>query len=269
MTRPFVCRGLASAQIHRRAFLKTTLTAAVGGLTLPDVLRRRAAAVEAGSPINDTAVIQIWMGGGPTHFETYDPKPDAPAEYRGPFGAIPTNLPGVHICELLPRHARIMDKLALLRSVYHNSGDHDYGMYLCTTGKPQKGHPSTGSVIAKLRGPLQPGVPPYVHLGFHHTDNLVFVPNFKGSYLGGGYDPFYVTADPADPAFLVPNLQLVRGVSAGQFDDRRGLLRSIDQLRRDVDTSGLMATTDHFNQVAFDMITGPRARQALDRKSVV
>src|SRR5262245_37210638 len=124
MKRDVPCRGLRHREISRRAFLETTVAAGTAGLSLPAILAAQARAEEPNPRTNDPAVIQIWLGGGPTQFETYDPKPGAPAEYRGPFQAIPTKLPGVQVCELLPRHADIMDKVAILRSVHHDSGDH-------------------------------------------------------------------------------------------------------------------------------------------------
>jgi hypothetical protein len=261
------CRGLRAAEISRRAFLETTVSAGTLGLSLPAVLAAQACGAETSKPggsAKDTSVIQIWLGGGPTHFETYDPKPDAPAEYRGPFQPIATRVPGVQICELLPRHAQIMDKVAILRSVYHNSGDHDYGMYVCTTGKPAKNQPSVASYVTKIRGANGHNVPPYVHLGFNQTDNLVFVPNFKGSYLGGGYDPYYVTDDPADAKFKVPNLTLADGVTLDRVNDRKVMLARFDAVRRRADTGGMMDSMDHFGRVAFEMVTGPRAREAFD-----
>ncbi|MBI2825340.1 MAG: DUF1501 domain-containing protein [Planctomycetia bacterium] len=265
------CRGLSGRAIGRRAFLETTVAAGGAGLTLPMLLQSRAAARESGQAarepgqtVRDTAVIQIWLGGGPTHFETYDPKPQAPAEYRGPFGAISTCLPGVQICETLPRHAQILDKVAILRSVYHNSADHDAGMYFCTTGKKTKFQPSTGSYTARIRGANQPGLPAYVHLGFQPTTNLVFVPNFKAEYLGGGYDPFYITDDPAEASFQVPNLRLADGVTIDRLGDRRSLLGHFDRLRRQADRSGAMGSMDQFGRAAFDMVTGAAAREAFD-----
>jgi hypothetical protein len=236
----------------------------MAGLTLPRLLAAQNLASRQDQAAEDTAVIQIWLGGGPTHIETYDPKPEAPSEYRGPFKAIPTKLQGVQVCELLPRHARILDKVALLRSVYHNSGDHDYGMYVCTTGKPLKNQPSTGAYVARIRGAAKGGMPPYVHFGFHPTDNLVFVPNFKASYLGGGYDPFYVTDDPADGKFRVPNLELADGMTVDRLGDRRTLLARFDRMQRRVDASGMMGSMDRFSQAAFDMVAGPMAREAFD-----
>ena len=262
------CRGLSAGQINRRSMLKTTVMAGTAGLSLADILHGRAHAAagaqEKKTAKKDTAVIQIWLGGGPTHFETYDPKPHAPQEYRGPFEAIDTNVPGTQVCELLPRHAKVMDKLTLMRGAYHNSSGHDVGMYYCTTGKRQKNEPSTGSITAKVRGAGAFGVPPYVHLGFHQTANLVFVPNFKAHYLGGSYDPFYTTSDPSAKGFKVPNLSLVKGVSLDRLDHRKTLLAGFDRLRREADGSGAIESIDHFQQSAFEMITGPRAREAFD-----
>jgi uncharacterized protein (DUF1501 family) len=258
-----MCRGLRHAEISRRAFLETTVSAGTAGLALPSILAARALAQEVTQPVDDTAVIQIWLGGGPTHFETYDPKPDAPAEYRGPFKAIPTKLPGVQVCELLPRHAQIMDKVAILRSVYHNSGDHDYGMHVCTTGKSTRSEPCVGSYVAKIRGGGTT-LPPYVHLGFQPTENLGFQPHFKANYLGTGYDPFYVTDDPANAKFDVPNLQLADGVTLDRLSDRKSLLAHFDGLRREFDTNGAAESLDHFGRVAFDMVTGAQAREAFD-----
>ena len=260
----YPCRGLSSDQIGRRSFLHTTVTAGTAGVSLPTILASRAAAKDRGEAVKDTAVIQVWLGGGPTHFETYDPKPEAPAEYRGSFNPIDTNLSGVRICETLPQHAKMMDKIALIRSVDALSGSHDVGMYICTTGKPDKYQPSTGSYISKIRGANATGVPPYVHLGFKQTANLVFADNFKASYLGTSHDPFYLHDDPSSDQFKVPNLTLVDGVGLDRLSERKGLLRGFDRLRHKADASGMMDAVDQFNLAAFEMITGPRARAAFD-----
>jgi len=258
------CRGLESRQISRRSFLETTVAAGTVGLSLPALLAAREQAAAAGTPVDDTAVIQVWLGGGPTHFETYDPKPDAPAEYRGPFHPIDTRLPGVQFCEVLPRHAQLADKVAVIRSVNVGSSGHDVGMYICTTGKPQKLQPSTGSYVARIRGNGRLSVPAYVHLGFNQTANLVFVPNFKASYLGGGFDPFYVKDDPSSAKFQVPNLTLADGVTLDRLGDRRGLLRGFDRGRRAFEASAATESVDHFTRAAFDIVTGSTARQAFD-----
>jgi hypothetical protein len=267
MLRKSACRGLGSKSINRRAFLETTVAAGGAGLSLSRLLESRSVARQIGAPSNDTAVIQIWLGGGPTQFETYDPKPEAPAEYRGPLGAISTCLPGVQICEVLPRHAEMLDKFALIRSVYHNSADHDACMYFCVTGKATKNQPSTGSCTARLRGANQPGLPAYVHLGFPPVVNLVFVPNFKASYLGGGHDPFYITDDPAEAKFQVPNLQLADGVTIDRLGDRRALLSHFDRLRRQSERNPAMGAMDQFERAAYDMVAGATAREAFDLSS--
>ncbi|HEY4308289.1 MAG TPA: DUF1501 domain-containing protein, partial [Pirellulales bacterium] len=264
MSRQSACRGLGSSTINRRAFLETTVAAGGAGIALPQLLASQASARESGATTRNTAVIQIWLGGGPSQFETYDPKPDAPVEYRGSFGAISTRLPGVQICEVLPRHAEILDRVAILRSVYHNSADHDAGMYFCVTGKATKNQPSTGSITARIRGANAPGLPGYVHLGFQPVVNLVFAPNFKASYLGSGYDPFYLTDDPADAKFQVPNLQLADGMTIDRLGNRRELLAHFDRLRRSNDRSGVMQALDQFDQAAYEMVTGAAAREAFD-----
>ncbi len=249
---------------RRRSFLTTTVSAGMAGLSLPSLLARRAEATVGGNPVSDTAVIQVWLGGGPTHFETYDPKPQAPAEYRGPFQPISTCLPGTQVCELLPRHAQILDRVALLRSVEVGSGSHDVGMFICTTGKPKKNQPATGSYVARIRGSKTVSLPPYVHLGFPQTANLVFVPNFKSHYLGGAFDPFYVYDDPTSEKFRVPNLQLVEGLSSQRLRDRKSLLDQVDQQRREFTSNRAAASVDHFTESAFEVVSGPQARKAFD-----
>jgi hypothetical protein len=242
----------------------------MAGLGLPAVLWLKAQAAEQGISAKDTAVIQIWLGGGPSHFETYDPKPEAPLDFRGPLDSIPTKVPGVRFCELLPRQAALMDKLVVVRSVHHTTDDHHAGMHWCITahhasalGNFLPTHPSIGSVAARLRGGQRPGLPAYVHLGFQ-SGNPVYDANHHAAYLGGGYNPFRVTADPADAAFQVANLQLVDGVTVDRLENRQGLRRHFDALRRDADARGTMRVADHFDQAAFDLVTGPKARVAFD-----
>ncbi len=142
--------------VTRRHFLRAT-TLTLGGLGLADLLRLRAEAREAGRTVEDTSVILLWLPGGPPHMETYDMKPDAPAEYRGDFKPIPTNVPGMEVCEHLPRHARIADKYTLLRSISHNFADHGGGHKRFLTGRDPKqptgfvnDFPMVGSMTAKI-----------------------------------------------------------------------------------------------------------------------
>ena len=248
MTKQAVCRGMKSAQISRRGFLPSLLAAQASGK----------------SAVHDTAVIQVWLGGGPTHFETYDPKPKAPAEYRGSFRPIQTKLPGVEFCELMPRHAAVIDKMAVIRSINVGSSSHDVGMYICTTGKDRKGTPSTGSYVARIRTAKGGDLPPYVHLGFPQTANLVFEPNFKASYLGSAFDPFYIHDDPSGKTFRVPNLQLADGVTIDRLGTRKLLLKGFDNARRSFEVSGAAESVDHFTRAAFEIVSGDKARQAFD-----
>lgn len=251
------CDGLSRRQFLRVGALGLT------GLTLADVLRLRAKASARGSSTKDTAVIQVYLGGGLSHLDSYDLKPEAPREVRGEFQAIETNVPGVRIGELLPRQARIMDKLAIVRSLQHNSADHGAGSHWVLTGYPSgepnprgNDRPSVGSVVAKLRGANGTGVPPYVA--------IPRPPAFTyAGYLGPGYNPFSLDAEPEADA-RVKNLDPPEGISMERIGDRRALLATLDRVNRRRDASGTMAGMDRFTAEAFAMITGPAARQAFD-----
>ncbi len=248
--------------VNRRGFLRVGALG-MGGLLLPDLLRLRARAASEGGASRDTAVIHVFLQGGPSHLESFDPKPDAPKEFRGEFKAIPTALPGTFINELLPKHARLLDRVAILRSLHHDSSDHNVGSHWVMTGFPSEqsfqftnDRPSVGSIVARLRGANAPGVPPYVGLPN---------PPFFGqaSYLGAGYNPFTVDGDPSNEV-RVRNLQPAKGLSLARLDDRRDLLRTLDRVERARDASGMMNGIDHFTEQAYAMITGPGARRAFD-----
>jgi hypothetical protein len=267
------CDSYRPRRLSRRGFLHT----AFAGLAVPDVLRAQAPAAPPGTPRENTAVIQIWLNGAASHFETYDPKPDAPAEIRGPFQPIATNVPSVRLCETLPRHARIMDKVALLRSVHHTDSDHQHAMHWCLTGHPaadnprkRSTHPSTGSVAARLHGPNHPAVPPYVCMGYPLDDDGGFrwFPH-RAAYWGTAYDPFETlnkrTGDGKDPGldrdFRVRNFELSVGLTPAALGDRRALLRQLDGWRRAADTT---VKLDRYQRAAFDLLTGQRACRAFD-----
>ena len=180
--------------IGRRSFLRVG-SLAIGGMTLPNLLRAQAHADVQGKPVKKKAVILIWQAGGPAHQDTYDLKPDAPAEFRGEFQPIATNVPGIDISEHLPLQAKIMDKLAIVRSAHHTNAGHGMGSQWMLTGwQPtievnSNIYPSTGSVVAKMKGPNDPGLPAYVNLprmlGFG-----------QAAYLGASYNPFAPDSDP-------------------------------------------------------------------------
>jgi len=247
----------------RRSFLKIGAMG-LGGLALPDLLRLRAAEAAGGRETADTAVILLWLDGGPSQFETYDPKPAAPVEYRGQFNPIRTRIPGIDICELLPRHAQIADKFTIIRSVAHNESGHGSAVKNLNTGYPHPPgtnegtflYPGVGAVVARVREHQRRGLPHYVCVP---TSGVFKGDTGGGVYLGSAYDPF--AANPSDgAAALTAPVEL----SLPRLQNRRTLLSSLDRLRRDADASGMMEGMDAFTRQAFEMVTGPAARQALD-----
>jgi hypothetical protein len=220
---------------------------ALGGASLADVLRLRAEAAPAAG--RNKSVIMVWLRGGPSHIDSYDMKPAAPAEIRGEFRPIATNVPGIEICEHLPLHARIMDKLAIVRGIKSNDlGDHT--PHYINTGFPDRGkRPALGSVVSYLR-PRSDGLPPFVSM-------------YESEYQS----PTYL--GPAHRAFVpqgagLQNLRPLRDVPLARLEDRRELLSRLDTLRRDIDHRGDFAAMDEFSLRALEMITTPRARPALD-----
>jgi hypothetical protein len=240
----------------RRDFLKVGALGA-GALTLPDLLRSRAQAARAGQATRNTSVVWLWLGGGPTHVETFDPKMTAPVEFRSAIGAVQTNVPGIELGSVFPRMAKNMDKLAVVRSFAHNNSGHGGGTHWVMTGydfppadnnqAPIK--PSPGSILARHRGPTnaQTGLPTYVRLGGIYGDGP--------TWIGQAYAPFDTSGDARR------NMDLKGALT--QLHDRRSLLRSFDTLNRKVDRSGLMEGLDSFEAQAFDLILS-RAREAFD-----
>jgi hypothetical protein len=242
--------------IVRRDFLKI---GALGmtGLILPDLLRLRAAASQAGQPVRNTSVVWLWLSGGPTHIETFDPKMSAPAEFRSTVGAVQTSLPGVQFGGVFPRLARLADKIAVVRSFAHTNSGHGGGTHWVMTGydfppadngqAPVK--PSFGSILARYRGPNNPrtGLPTYVRMSPILGDGP--------AWLGSAYAPF----DVAGNARANMNLQ----VTLDRLMERRQLLRTFDTLNRDIDQSGLARGLDSFEQQAYDLLLS-RAREVFD-----
>lgn len=246
----------------RRSFLKTT-AAGLGGLTLADLLRGRAAAAAAGKPAKQASVILVWKGGGPSHIDMWDLKPDAPAEYRGDFKPIPTNVSGISVSEHLPLSAKQMDKFTILRSVTHPDAGHESASHWLLTGYkptndiPSQEMPSYGSIVSKQIGPRQAGLPAYIAAPSAPRSS-------EAGYLGVPYNPFAVGSDPNSDNFSVRNLSLPNGVTLERLEKRRKLLSDIDTARREADATGLMDGLDSFTRKAFEMVTSPAARTAFD-----
>jgi hypothetical protein len=243
----------------RRGFLRVG-SLALGGLTLPGLLRARA---EQGGPTRKKSVILIWQAGGPSHIDMYDLKPNAPAEFRGEFRPIATNVNGIQIGEHLPLQAKIMDKLAIVRSAYHTNAGHGMGSqwmltgYVPTIEVNDNIYPSTGSVVAKMKGPNDPGLPAYVNL-----PRLLSLG--KAAYLGASFNPFAPDNDPNQDSFQVRNLKLPGRIDGARLDRRKDLLKDIDTIRRDIDTKGDLVGLDTFYREALEMVTDTKAQKAFD-----
>lgn len=249
----------------RRSFVKAGLLGSMG-LTLSDLLRSdaRASTDKAASGSRINSVIILWMRGGPSHIDMWDPKPDAPAEFRGEFGTKPSSVPGVNLIDLLPMSAKIMNKFAIIRSLHHHDAGHSTGDQICFTGynsgpmADENIHPSCGSIVSKQLGHLTPHLPAYVMIPR-------MVPGTNASYLGVSHKPFETQADPAQPGpFRLPNFTLPEGVTMERVGDRKGLLKSFDQVRREIDKTGQMHAADRYQQQAWDIVTSPAAREAFD-----
>lgn len=244
----------------RRSFLQAGFLG-LGGLALPQLLQARA---KAGAAAKKTSVIYIELTGGPTQIETYDPKPEAPAEYRGPLGVVKTKLPGVYFSELMKEQAKVADKLAIIRSMHHSSSSHDTSSHLTQTGYYKIGRkggknsfPSIASTTARIKGANGTGVPPYVSIGRAMR-------NGRASFLGNAYDPFIAGGDPNRKDFKVNNLDLLPELALERVNDRKGLLDSLDSNRRLVDNTRTAESIGKFNGQAFDLLTGDRARKAFN-----
>lgn len=262
------CQGMSRRTAVKAGFL------GLSGLTLPDLLRMQA---QGAATRRDAAVILLWLDGGPSQLETYDPKPEAAVEYRGPYGAIDTNVPGIRISETLPHHARHADKMVFVRSLHHGTGDHFAGAHYMLTGRfgstsvnlPQM-YPSVGSFAARVRGANRPGLPAYV--GLPSAQSVYLFPGYQGAaYLGAEFNPFDVDKE---QKYLAANSQIKITrpkclenfdiEQTGRLENRLSLLGSFDRIRRDLDQSGAMDALDRYHQQAVDMIMGGKAREAFD-----
>jgi hypothetical protein len=238
--------------VSRRNFLQ--IGAFGAGLTLADMLRADAATKKQPSRSNKAAIM-IYLPGGPSHMDMYDLKPDAPAEFRGEFKPTATNVPGVEICEHFPLQAKMWDKLAVVRSVVSVDEHSDS---LVMTGYSQRvnttaDHPCFGSVVSKVRGEASGAVPPFVSLRGMSRGT-------EPGYLGIAHRPF------TPGGVGNRNLRLADGVTAERLEDRRGLLATFDDTRREIDASGTMKGMDAYAEKAIEMVTAGVVRDALDTR---
>jgi hypothetical protein len=260
---PSSARVRCLGTLPRRGFLQCGLSG-LAAWGLADLLRLQNAAAASASPGRDKALIVLWLWGGPSHMETFDMKPEAPLEFRGEFKPIATRVPGLEISEHLPRLAEQAERLAIIRSLHHDSPGHVNSTHTMLTGYPgelmesppfQPKYPDFWSVVGKVRDSRAPGVPAQMALPRMR---------YHGSaYLGGGLDPFIVGGDPNADDFQVPNLGL-QHLTKPRFYERLDLLGQIDRYRRDADTSGVMDSLDEFQGRAVSLLTRSSVHQAFD-----
>ena len=256
--------------VSRRRFIEIG-GLSVFGLTLPGLLRQEASAATNSIPRGKKSVILIWQHGGPSQLDTFDMKPNAPAEYRGPYGSIPSSLDGYPISELLPYQAKILDKTTIFRAFTHRNGDHWAAAhwmltgYLGATGSDRvPRNPSMCAVASKLLGPRMPGVPSGVNIndggfGFHGA-----------AYLGLSHNPFrtgefsYGNEAGRLPTGSDRSFTLVDGLTKDRVMNRVSLLNQLDHLRRDVDATRTFDSLDEMNRQAQEIVLSGRARAAFD-----
>jgi hypothetical protein len=249
-------RGAQCDGQTRRDFLRVGALG-LGGFLLPDLLKARDRLSASGGAYRPTSVVWLWLGGGPTHIETFDPKMSAPAEYRSVLGAIPTSVPGVEFGSVFPKMARLAHRMAVVRSFAHTNSGHGGGTHWVMTGydyppadnnmPPVK--PGMGSILARVRGPNNPtsGIPTYARIGGILGDGP--------AWLGPAYAPFDTGGNARS------NMDL--RVPLDRLNDRRSLLKTFDAVNRQIDRTGLMSGLDSFGTQAFDLILS-RAREVFD-----
>ena len=253
----------------RRSFLQVGV-AGMGSAGLGRILAAKEESAQRGRPQKDTAVILLWLDGGPGHMDMYDMKPDAPAEYRGIWTPIPTVVPGMEITELFHLQARVADKFSIVRSLHHDTGDHFTGGHWMLTGRGGVNglstagkYPFFGSMATKVLGPRKEGMPANVAIPYAMSIGLR--PGyFGGNYLGPQDDPFQTDGDPNQANFTVQNISLSGGMTEQRLGDRRAMMAQLDQLRRELESSKTVEAMNQFDQRAFELVTGKRAREAFD-----
>ena len=260
-------RGSTPTLLGRRELLRLGLTG-FAGLSLPDLYRLQAASGDS-PQAERTAVILVWLRGGASHLETFDPKPLAPNEYRGPYKPIATSVPGTFISELLPRHAQIAHRFNILRSMAHTGPGHPAGSLQLLTGDPAP---------QDKQGPVFPDFLAIANHARSRSDTGRTLPNYVGvngvtdydgfkitgpAYLGPAFAPFLVSGDPNQPDFKVPNIALDEPLQQ-QLRERVSLSQRLDGLRRDLDQSASLSALNKFQTQAVKLLTSPQSRAAFD-----
>lgn len=255
---------VACHRSSRRELLKFGL-GGLGALSLPGLLRARAHASAESEP---TALILVWLRGGCSHLDTYDPKPDASSDYRGPFSLIDTRTPGLQLTELLPRQAAISDKFTVVRSLAHTGGGHPAGSLQLLSGDPdpqdklEPVYPDLMTVANYVRSGRSRELPSYVGVNpIRRYDNFTIA---GPAYLGVAYEPFAVLGDPSAPQFSVPNVGLADSNQQSRLQDRIRLRRSFDEVRRSIDQVDGMQAIDEFEAQALSLLTSSTAARAFD-----
>lgn len=252
--------------VTRRGFLGVG-SLGLAGLSLPQVLRARQA--QAAATRKDTAVILFYMAGGPSHLDTYDMKPKAPEINRGPFRPISTTAAGLDLCELMPRQAALGDRMSIVRSVTHNLSVHDDGAHWIFTGYPLlnarargQQYPAQGAVVAQERGPNAPGMPAYVCIPEAYSSDRGFYES--AAFLSPKFRAVNAGGDPALGNFKRPDFHLREDLGTARIDLRHNLLSQIDRLQRETDRGNAFESMTESQRQAFELVTGPRAREAFD-----
>jgi hypothetical protein len=252
--------------INRRSFLRVGSLAAAGlGLGLPEWLRLRAQAAESGvDQGREMSCILLWLQGGISHIDSFDPKPDAPVEVRGEFGVIDTNVAGIRLCEHLPMLAQHQDKYSILRSLNPRNGSHGVADAYVLTGHPFSQaltYPTYGSVIAKEKGDRN-RMPPFIQVGTNVDQR--FGGGVAG-FLGDQFNPFVLPGDASRPGFSVRDVTLPGGVDRDRFQRRMKVLETVDTWQAKVESSpAILEAADVFYEKAYSLITAPQAKKAFD-----
>jgi len=262
------CQGISRRSAVQAGFL------GLAGMTMGDLLQLQAAGL---AKKTDRSVILFWLDGGPSQLESYDPKPEAPLENRGPMTTIQTAIPGTYFCETLPRQAALADKMAIIRSVKHGTGDHFAaghwmltGRFGATSANKETKYPGLGACVARSLGQRKPGLP--ANVGLPAAESIFLFPGYHGAaYLGNAYNPFDVdtetkylhhtyTTEINKPKCLSSGVS----IELDRAGSRGSLLTSLDRVQRQLDQRGVMDSVDTYRQQAYSLLFGGEAVNAFD-----